>query len=174
MDRRTYLKRAAGVVVVGLAGCTESETPDAQPETSPTGTRGRTEPPTASPTDEPVETSTVSPTDTPTDSPTQSPTPRPEVAAEVTVAPDSDFRFSPETVTVGTGETVRWIWDSSNHNVKPADIPSDSDWTGSEGDRGTRHPEGHVHTHTFEVAGRYDYVCVPHESLGMTGTVVVE
>jgi plastocyanin len=27
--------------------------------------------------------------------------------------------------------------------------------------------------HTFEVEGEYGYFCVPHESSGMTGTVVV-
>jgi len=29
-------------------------------------------------------------------------------------------------------------------------------------------------THTFEIAGRYDYVCIPHETGGMYATVFVE
>jgi plastocyanin len=66
------------------------------------------------------------------------------------------------------------VWESRGHNVKPADVPAESDWTGTEGDRGTTYPSGHVYTHTFEVAGTYDYVCVPHRTSGMVGTVVVE
>jgi len=32
---------------------------------------------------------------------------------------------------------------------------------------------GEAYEHTFEVAGEYGHFCVPHESSGMTGTVVV-
>ena len=33
---------------------------------------------------------------------------------------------------------------------------------------------GERYTHTFEVAGEYEYLCIPHETGGMVGTVVVE
>lgn len=168
MDRRKYLKQVAAIATAGLAGCSENGSPTQQPEQSPTPTPEPTG--TPSPTDDPMD--TESPTDSPTPSPT--PTPRPEVAAEVTVGPGGETRFDPASVTIATGETVRWIWDSSNHNVEPEDIPDDADWTGTEGDSGKTYSAGHVYTHTFEVAGEYDYVCVPHQSLGMTGTVVVE
>lgn len=171
MDRRRYLKQVAVVATIGLAGCSESGTPTSEPESSPTPSPTPTpEMETPTPTDEPME--TEAPTDTPT--PTSTATPRPDVAAEVTVGPGGSLRFDPDSVTVGTGETVRWVWESSNHNVKPETVPDGSDWTGSGGDRGTTYDTGHVYTHTFEVAGQYDYVCVPHQSAGMTGTVVVE
>ncbi len=34
--------------------------------------------------------------------------------------------------------------------------------------------EGHTFEYTFEESGEYKYVCVPHETLGMKGAVVVE
>lgn len=166
MERRRYLKRIAGIVTVGLAGCSESGTPDPGTEASPT--------PSPGPTDTSTEGATG--TDTPTDSPTSTPThtPRSEVAAEVVVGPDASFRFEPSTVEIAAGETVRWIWDSRGHNVKPGDVPSDADWSGTPGERSKTYQSGYTYTHTFEAAGEYGYYCVPHRGQGMTGTVVVE
>lgn len=33
---------------------------------------------------------------------------------------------------------------------------------------------GQSYTHTFETAGEHQYLCIPHEAAGMTGTIVVE
>jgi len=33
---------------------------------------------------------------------------------------------------------------------------------------------GDTYEHTFETPGTYEYVCIPHESSEMTGTIVVE
>lgn len=168
MDRRRYLTRIAGIVSVAAAGCSESETPTGAPEASPTPGPADTPTPTPEQTAEPTDTST------PTPEPTPTPTPRPEVAAEVTVGPGGDLQFSPERVTVAAGETVRWIWDAPNHNVKPSSVPDGSDWAGTPGEEGKTFEAGYVYTHTFEVAGTYEYYCSPHRSAGMTGSVVVE
>lgn len=99
--------------------------------------------------------------------------------------------FTPETITVTVGETVVWQNTSSRgHTVTayeggiPADaayfatgdFESESDaraaWNGG-GDDGMLGP-GASFSHQFDVAGRYDYVCLPHERGGMIGTVVVE
>ena len=34
--------------------------------------------------------------------------------------------------------------------------------------------EGESYRHAFEVAGTYEYFCIPHEGSGMVGTVRVE
>lgn len=172
MDRRTYVRAVAALGGVGVAGCSGSPT-DTEPGTGTDGTPTRSEGGTATDetTESPTGTGTPTPTESATDTPT--PTPRPEVAAEVAVGPDARFRFDPDSVEVAVGETVRWVWASRGHNVKPEDIPAESDWTGTAGDRGTTYRSGHVHTHAFEVAGTYDYVCVPHRTSGMVGTVVV-
>ncbi|PSP76960.1 hypothetical protein BRC81_11495 [Halobacteriales archaeon QS_1_68_20] len=74
--------------------------------------------------------------------------------------------------TVGVGETVRWVWDAGGHNVKPDDVPGESDWSGTPGQ--DTYGAGYEYEHVFEVAGTYRYVCLPHEDVGMTGTVHVE
>ncbi|MFS8636890.1 MAG: plastocyanin/azurin family copper-binding protein [Gemmatimonadota bacterium] len=33
---------------------------------------------------------------------------------------------------------------------------------------------GHTFEHTFENAGDFPYYCVPHQSAGMTGRIVVQ
>jgi plastocyanin len=33
---------------------------------------------------------------------------------------------------------------------------------------------GQAWTHTFDVAGDYTYFCIPHESMGMIGTITVK
>jgi len=171
--RRTILLSAAGVASIGLAGCSNdptgtetaaSPTEDTVDET-PTATEEAT--PTATTTDEPTATST------PTASPTATPTDRPDVAAEVIVAPDRSLTFSPDVVEIAVGETVRWLWEGTGHNVKPRSTPSGTEWSGTPGSDSETYDQGYVHTHTFEVAGTYEYVCVPHEGAGMTGTVVV-
>lgn len=170
MKRRRFVTAVSSIGAFGLAGCTGSEeTPTNSPTETPTDTPTATVTPTeaGTPTDSPT------PSDTPTATPEATPTATPG-ATVVTVAPGGDFRFEPREVTVSTGETVRWVWDAGGHNVKPDDVPSESEWTGSPGGRTETHGEGFEYEHAFEVAGTYGYVCVPHESFGMTGTVYVE
>lgn len=95
-------------------------------------------------------------------------------ATVVTVGADGQTRFTPEAVTVATGETVRWEWASSGHNVRPDSQPADADWTGTPGGENETYDSGYVYEFAFEVAGRYEYYCAPHQSFGMVGTVVVE
>jgi len=88
----------------------------------------------------------------------------------VIVGPGGDFTFDPEELTVSTGTTVTFEWDSNFHNVVPTSQPSDADWSGET----DTFDSGHTYEYTFEVAGTYEYVCEPHEGSGMTGTIIVE
>jgi plastocyanin len=96
------------------------------------------------------------------------------------------FVFSPERVQVAPGTTVRWVNDSEvGHTVTAYEgrIPERAGYFASGGfedERGARNDvrgglldAGERYEHTFEVEGEYGYFCVPHESSGMTGTVVV-
>lgn len=98
-------------------------------------------------------------------------------------------RFEPETVTVPVGETVVWRnVGAAPHSVTAYEdeIPGEATYFASGGfeDEGAardgysqgegRIPGGESYEHTFNVPGQYGYFCVPHESGGMTGTVVVE
>ena len=96
---------------------------------------------------------------------------------DVTVGPNGMLQFSPSTVTISVGDTVRWTWGSSNHSVTsgtPCTVdgqfcsPNDTNCSA-----GTLSNTGFVYEHTFTVAGTYSYFCHAHCAFGMTGTVNV-
>lgn len=82
---------------------------------------------------------------------------------EVTVAGTS---FTPSDVTIAPGGTVRWIWGGGSHTVTPS---GHTQWS-------SRVMDGASDTLTvvFNSAGTFDYFCIPHQSLGMTGVVRVQ
>ena len=98
--------------------------------------------------------------------------------------------FRPPTITVSAGDEVVWKNTSvRNHSVTAyaKSIPDEATYFASGGfetetaaREAWRNGLGGVlknsdtYTHTFEVPGRYDYFCIPHEQAGMVGTVVVE
>lgn len=103
--------------------------------------------------------------------------------AEVAAGPGGNFTFEPEEVTISTGETVTWTFESGSHNVecKPSEEEQASLPDGAEPfdsydgeNRFAPNGQGTTYEHTFDVAGTYTYVCVPHVGAGMIGTVVVE
>src|SRR6266481_8986467 len=92
---------------------------------------------------------------------------------DVTVAPGGTFTFSPSTLNISVGDTVRWTWASSGHSVTsgtPCTIdgqfcsPNDTNC-----EAGVLSNTGTVYEHTFAQAGAYSYFCVAHCGLGMTG-----
>lgn len=107
-----------------------------------------------------------------------------DVAATVSAGPGGALAFEPKTVTIERGETVTWTFDSPNHNVScwPAHgdeiaVPEGADGFGTmdaDGDEFSIVEKGETFSHTFETAGTYEYVCVPHVSAEMVGTVEVE
>lgn len=100
------------------------------------------------------------------------------VAAEVEMT--NTLKFTPGSVTVEVGETVRWTNTSVIVHTVTAD-PAEATMEGSvqlpEGaeafDSGTMDSEA-TFEHTFETPGTYTYFCIPHEGVKMRGTVVVE
>lgn len=99
--------------------------------------------------------------------------------AEVTMITTSDdeYHFSPHVVRVVPGGTVTFKLESGTHsttayaskNGKPRRIPDGATaW-----DSGTMSKQGSTFEHTFETEGVYDYYCIPHESVGMIGSIVV-
>ena len=98
--------------------------------------------------------------------------------------------FEPVEVTVAVGDTVVWENTSARgHTVTAYEnaIPDEAEYFASGGFDGEeaareawserfggRLESGDRYSQTFEVPGRYDYVCIPHETGRMVGTVVVE
>ena len=97
-----------------------------------------------------------------------------------TVTLSDDNKFTPATLTVAAGTTVTFLNSSTMiHSVTDdpskavnkanAQLPSGvQPW-----DSGLLQPS-QKWTHTFAVAGTYKYFCVPHETLGMLGTITVQ
>jgi plastocyanin len=105
--------------------------------------------------------------------------------ADVIGGPDGRNVFEPAELTVRVGDTVTWGFASAGHNVccRPADndrveLPTDAEAFASygpdESPDGSFVPRGTVYKHTFDVPGKYDYVCIPHDDLGMRGVIAVE
>jgi plastocyanin len=86
-----------------------------------------------------------------------------------TVVTLSGTSFSPSNVTIAVGETVRWVVGNGSHTVTPDNPGQPGVWSGT-GLLGA----GQQFEFTFTTAGEYDYHCIPHESLGMTGTITVQ
>ena len=83
--------------------------------------------------------------------------------------PDGENVFDSDAIVIDSGTTVEWEWESGNHDIVPTEIPDDCGWEGVP----DRHEPPYDHEWTFQVPGRYGYVCSPHEDQGMTGMIFV-
>lgn len=102
---------------------------------------------------------------------TDQPSPTPSNAdAVVVVGPGGELRYEPAQLRVDPGAIVAWRWDSGGHTVTVASQPPGSQWRGT---NLSAKKAGYVLVHNFEIEGEYEYYCTPHQSDGMTGTVVV-
>jgi plastocyanin len=84
---------------------------------------------------------------------------------EVTVRMEDNF-FDPANITVEPGTTVTWVQSGNNPHTTTS---YDGLWDSGMIEGGS----GGTFSFTFEELGTYDYFCIPHESLGMIGSVTV-
>ena len=73
------------------------------------------------------------------------------------------YTFSPSSVTIAVGDSVRAVNDDTSHHTFTDAGVFDS------GDVGPKAS----YTYRFRKAGRFDFVCTYHSSFGMKGTVTV-
>jgi plastocyanin len=102
------------------------------------------------------------------------------------VSMTDDQRFTPQEITVQAGDTVTWRNDSGvAHTVTAYSDSVSSDLYFSSGEASGEEQARNnvpdelmqpddVFRFTFDEPGTYEYFCIPHESAGMTGTVIVE
>jgi len=96
--------------------------------------------------------------------------------------------FDPVEYEVAVGETVTWGNTSTrSHTVTAVEdqIPDEADYFASGGFDSQSAAEdgwggqngsiavGATYSHTFEVPGEYQYLCIPHRAQGMFGKVIV-
>ena len=89
-----------------------------------------------------------------------------EATVSVAVGADGGFSFAPAHVRVDAGTTVVWEWTGygGGHNVYAVDGSFASDLVAG---------AGHTFERTFETPGTLEYICTPHQTRGMGGTVEV-
>ncbi|NHX35756.1 MULTISPECIES: plastocyanin/azurin family copper-binding protein [Halolamina] len=104
-----------------------------------------------------------------------------------TVDMTDDLVFDPDEITIAPGDTI--VWENVGtvgHSVTAYEdeIPEEAEYFASGGfdaEQPARDaypeqgdiPGGESYEHTFEVEGEYGYFCIPHEQVGMVGTVIV-
>jgi plastocyanin len=84
---------------------------------------------------------------------------------EVTVRMEDNF-FDPANITVEPGTTVTWVQSGNNPHTTTS---YDGLWDSGMIEGGS----GVTFSFTFEEPGTFDYFCIPHEDLGMVGSVTV-
>ncbi|GAB7008230.1 halocyanin domain-containing protein [Halorubrum trueperi] len=89
-----------------------------------------------------------------------------EETVDVAVGGDGGLSFVPANVVVDAGTTVVWEWTGvgGTHDVVARDGTFESDLSGT---------EGYTFERAFEEPGVYEYVCTPHQTRGMVGSVEV-
>jgi plastocyanin len=168
LSRRKFAATLTGAALTGLAGCSGGNGGDGGDE--PTATETATAEPTA--------------TATPTEAPTATPTG--EADATITVGPGGSLQFEPDATRVSQGDTVEFVFDSGGHNVSghpdaasQVELPEGAepfasyDISGDDINHVSLNEAGTTYRHTFETTGEYTYVCVPHVSSGMVGSITV-
>ena len=90
-----------------------------------------------------------------------------ETETHVVTVDSTNLRFTPSTLTINEGDTLRFVWGGQAlpHNSVEEDGLFDS------GD-----PERTVdfeHVFDYDSSGTYNFFCEPHEAVGMTGSVTV-
>ena len=77
------------------------------------------------------------------------------------------YYFGPPAIAVSPGTTVTWVWTGrgGTHNV----VSTSGAFTSGQ----LVETKGHTFTYTFDNPGVFRYICNPHQSLGMKGSVFV-
>ncbi len=103
-----------------------------------------------------------------------------------TVSMTDDLRFEPASIRIPANTEV--VWENptaAKHTVTAieASVPDPAEYFASGGFDSEAHARnnsndglietGGTYSHSFELPGTYEYVCLPHEQSDMTGTVTV-
>ena len=80
---------------------------------------------------------------------------------------NGDYVYNPSEITVGTGKTVKFTLTAQEefHTFTVDDLGIDLEVEAG---------DTQSITFTFDEPGSYDLICIPHESLGMVGKIIVQ
>lgn len=92
----------------------------------------------------------------------------------------TDYSFSPASIEITAGDTVKWTYVSSGGDIHTSTCDGTNGSTlpsgGTTWDSGSSTPlsPGDIYKKAITVPGTYTYICSFHFSMGMTGTIVVK
>jgi plastocyanin len=92
----------------------------------------------------------------------------PAAAFDWDVGVKADYTFEPAERFIAVGDTVTWRFEADGHTSTSVNGQPDS-WNSAPS--GTN-PAGTAYPHTFNTPGRYQYVCIPHQTF-MKGVIQV-
>jgi plastocyanin len=173
--RRRVLTAAGTATIAGLAGCSTSAGGDGDdPTTTPTGAdEGGNE----HHDDEHSDTATHEEEAQHEHGGGLPEEPAASATVSMVTTEDGAQHFEPHVVWVEQGATVTWELESGTHTATAYaaanDLPQRIPDGGAAFDSGVVSEAGATFEQTFETPGVYDYVCTPHRTVGMIGTVVV-
>lgn len=168
LTRRRTLTLTGGALVIGLAGCVGA--PSTNEQTSEPADDDHVD-------EEPHDDSDGEAGDHDDDGHDEA-VGAPVDAAEVRmVTTDTGTHFEPHVVRVNVGGTVTFVNESGTHSAtayhpefdQPQLVPDGS----AAWDSGILTDAGATFEHTFETEGIYHYYCIPHETVGMIGSIIV-
>jgi plastocyanin len=168
-SRRRFLSASGIVVSLTLAGCTGDETTSAEAENDHDDGHSHDDEDSHDEEDDHSHTH---------DHDDDHELGHPEAHIEVEMLSEDGHHFLPHVVHVEKGGTVEWVVKSGSHDTKAYHpethgsqqrIPDDAEPWASD----LLSEEGDTFTRTFEIEGVYDYVCTPHEEMGMIGSIIV-
>jgi plastocyanin len=82
----------------------------------------------------------------------------------------ANYSFTPDSIAnVKIGDIIEWDWVSGSHTATSVSIPSNAASFNY-----ALNSTNKVVQYTVTVAGKYNYVCTPHASMGMVGTFIVD
>lgn len=87
-----------------------------------------------------------------------------EGSVTIDVGPGGNLAYDPALVSIDTGTTVTWEWQTTGHTVTSESTPGKTEF---DADR-------NEHSETFEEPGNVLYFCGPHQGQGHLGALIVE
>jgi len=80
----------------------------------------------------------------------------------------ANFQFTPRRVNAVVGDVIRWVWVNGSHTTTSDQIPA-----GAQSWSRAINTNRRTFQYTLTRTGRYNYHCIPHQSMGMTGLIRV-
>jgi len=88
--------------------------------------------------------------------------------AKIITVKVANFQFTPKRVNAVARDIIKWQWVNGSHTTTSGAIPAGAvSWSKS------INTSSRTFQYTVKKIGKYSYHCIPHQSLGMTGIIVV-